>query len=162
MATNVFDLVIILTLALFIYRGARNGLIGEVAGIFALVTGFWAARSWHDALESQLGFIADPTGRVIVACALIFIAVMLAVGILARILKKILSLSFAGGIDELAGAALGLTKGILIWALIIVVLIKLFPDAPFLRDSWMLPYFRKIVALISQWLPPQLAEHLNL
>ena len=160
MGTEIFDLIIIITLALFTLRGISNGLIGEVAGIAALLGGFWAARAWNADLAPYLSFISDPSGQRIAACVIIFIAVMLAIGFIAKILKKIASYSFVGWIDKLGGAILGFAKGLLLWTLLFIVLVNLFHDAPFLRDSRAIPYFQAIIAQIQPWLPPELASKL--
>ncbi len=162
MGQDIFDLVIVLTLVFFTIRGVSNGLVGEVAGIFALVGGFWAAKVWNAQLAPYLDFIASPSWRVIAAYAIIFIVVMLAIGLLARILKKIIAFSFVGWLDKIAGGILGLAKGILIWALIFVVLEKLLGDAPFMRDSRAYPYFQTLVEQIRQWLPEDFAHRLGL
>lgn len=160
MGHDIFDLVIIVTLVFFTLRGASNGFVGEVAGIFSLVGGFWAARAWNGQVAPYLDFIADPGLRSIAACALIFVVVMLAIGLLARILKKIVAFSFVAWADRLAGALLGLCKGLLIWALVFIVLEKLFQDAAFMRDSRALPYFSALIDQIRQWLPPELASRI--
>lgn len=160
MGQDIFDLIIVVTLVLFTIRGVTNGFIGEVAGICSLIGGFWAARAWNAQVAPWLNFISDPSLRSIAACALVFVAVMLAIGLLARILKKVISFSFAAWADRLAGAVLGLAKGLLVWALIFIVLEKLFSDAPFLRDSRALPYFTAIIDQIKQWLPPELASRI--
>lgn len=158
MGPDIFDLVIVITLALFTIRGATDGFVGEVAGIFALIAGFWAARAWNAQLAPYLTFIGNPSWRIAAACAILFLVAMIAIGFLARILKKIMAFSFAAWIDRFAGAILGLVKGVLLWALVIVLLEKLFQDAQFLRESRALPYFDAIIDQFRQWLPPDLAN----
>lgn len=160
MGHDIFDLVVVVTLALFTLRGISNGFIGEIAGIFALLGGFWAARAWNAALSPQLAFISDPGLRPMAACVIIFFAVMLVIGVIARILKKLASFSFVAWADRLCGAILGLIKGIFVWTLIFIVLEKVVPDAQFLRDSRSYPYFNDIIAQIRQWLPPELAARI--
>lgn len=160
MGQDIFDLVIVVTLVFFTLRGIGNGFIGEAAGILSLVGGFWAARTFSGQLSPHLDFISDPSLRYVAACAILFIGVMLAIGLVARILQKVIALSFAAWADRLGGALLGLAKGILLWAIIIVLLEKLFRDAPFMRDSRVLPYLGAIIDQLKQWLPPQLAEHI--
>lgn len=160
MGQDIFDLIIVVTLVFFTLRGARNGFVGEIAGIAALVGGFWAARAWNAQIAPYLDFVSDPSLRVICACVLIFIVVMLAIGLLARLLKKVIAFSFVAWIDRLAGALLGLAKGILIWALLFIIIEKIVGDAQFMRDSRALPYFNAIIDHIRQWLPPDLASRI--
>lgn len=162
MGQDIFDLVIVVTLVFFTLRGVSNGFVGEVAGILSLVGGFWGARTFNGELAPHLDFIADPNLRYIVACVLLFLGAMLVIGLAARLLKKAIALSFAAWIDRLAGAFLGLAKGILIWALIILVLEKLIGDAPFMKESRALPYFTAIIDQIRQMLPDDLARRLGM
>lgn len=161
MGPDIFDLVIVVTLVLATINGAMRGFVGGIVGILSIILGFWAARSWNGQVAPLLTFISDPSLRSITACVLIFIAVMLAMGILARILKKIIAFSFITWLDRFAGALLGLAKGIIIWALILIVLEKLFHDSAFLRESRALPYFHALMQWISQWLPPDIARHIG-
>lgn len=162
MGQDIFDVVVIATILFFALRGLHNGFVGEVAGIFSLFAGFWCARAWHAQLAPYLQFISDPAWRDIGSCVIIFIGAMLCVGILARIIKKIIKFSFAAWLDKLAGLFLGLAKGVLVWALIIIVLDKLFHDAQFMRDSRAIPYFSTIIDHIAKWLPSDFAARAGL
>lgn len=99
-----------------------HGFVGEVAGVVSLVGGFWAAHAYHSLLSPRLTAIADPAWRTIAAYVLIFLAVILVVAVLARLLQKILSFSFVSWADRLAGGLLGLAKGVLLCALALLVL----------------------------------------
>ena len=138
MGQDIFDVLIILTLVAFSIRGFLKGFVAEVAGIVSFVGGFWVAH------------------------VLLFIAVMIVVGIVARILQKILTFSFAGWVDRLTGGALGLTKGLILCSLVLLVLQKLFGNAPFLQNSRALPYFNSLIETIRQGIPPDLLSRLGL
>lgn len=160
MGQVVFDLIILGTLVIFTVRGAISGFVVEIAGIFSLLAAFWAARAWNGEVAGWLDFISDPSLRTIAACVLIFVAVMLLIGFIARLLKKIIAFSFAAWLDRIAGAVLGFVKGVLVWTLVVIVLEKLFYDSPFLKNSQALPYFDVIIDQIRSWLPPDLASRI--
>lgn len=162
MGQDIFDLVVILTLVFFTLRGARVGLVGEVAGVAALVGGFWAARAFNAHLAPHLTFIHGAGSRTLLAWALIFAAVMLGVGLVARLVKKLVAFSFASWADRLAGGVFGLAKGVLIWALVLVVVEKMFQNDAFLRDSRVMPYFHTLVTQLRAWLPPDIAARFGL
>lgn len=162
MGQDIFDLIIILALVYFAGRGFAHGFVGEVAGIVSLVGGFWAARAYHPLLSRHLTAIADPAWRTIAAYVLIFLAVILAVAVLARLLQKILSFSFVSWADRLAGCLLGLAKGVLLCALALLILQKLFHDAPFMQNSRALPYFNALIQQVRGWLPPDMLARLGL
>lgn len=161
MGQDIFDLIVVLILVYFTIRGFLHGFVGEVAGLVSLIGGFWAANACHADLAPHLQFIADPSWRVIAAYILIFVAFIIAVAIIARILQKILSFAFVSWADKLAGGALGLSKGILLCSLVLVFLQKFFHNAPFLQHSRVLPYFNTLMTHIRSWLPPELVSHLT-
>ncbi|MBD5608032.1 MAG: CvpA family protein, partial [Desulfovibrio sp.] len=53
----------------------------------------------------------------------------------------------------------GLTKGALIWALIIIALEKFAPNVEFLRDSRVVPWFAPLVDQLKVWLPATLGGY---
>ena len=162
MGQDIFDLFVVLTLVFFTLRGARVGLVGEVAGVAALVGGFWAARAFHGLVSPHLTFIAGEGWRTLAAYVLVFAAVMLAVGLAARLLKKLVAFSFAAWADRLAGGIFGLAKGVLIWALVLIVAEKLFQNDAFMRDSRVMPYFHALVGQLREWLPPGIVARLGI
>lgn len=162
MGKDIFDLIIISTLAFFTLRGLSNGLIGEIAGICSLVFGFWAASAWNGTLAPYLTFIHDPNWRSIAACVIILVSVMLAIGLLARVMQKIASWSFVGWLNRLGGAILGFVKGVILWALLIIILNAMMPGAQFIREARAFPYFKSIIVQINHWLPPALASRIHL
>ncbi|MCR4665906.1 MAG: CvpA family protein [Desulfovibrio sp.] len=161
MGSDIFDLVVILLLVFFSFRGLHNGFIGEVAGIVALVGGFSCANTFHAKVSTYLDSIANPSMRTIVAYVLIFIAVMLLVAFVARILRKILELSFAKWIDTLAGFFLGLVKGLLLCSLAIVLIQAVFQNAPFLQESHTIPYLTALIEKLKEWMPSDLLGRLG-
>ena len=159
MGYNLLDLAILLTLAFFAIRGVWTGFIEEIAGIVGIFGAFWAARAWNADAAGYLTFISDPGLRPMAASVIIFIAVMILVAVVARALKKLAAFSFIGWLDKLAGFVLGLTKGALIWALIIIALEKFAPNVEFLRDSRVVPWFAPLVDQLKVWLPATLGGY---
>lgn len=162
MGQDIFDLVIILTLVFFTLRGARVGLVGEVAGVVSLLGGFWGARAFHGLVSPHLTFISGEGWRTFAAWGLVFAGIMLAVGLIARLVKKLVAFSFASWADKLAGGVFGLAKGVLIWALVLIVAEKLFQNDAFMRDSRVMPYFHALVGQLREWLPQDIATKLGL
>jgi membrane protein required for colicin V production len=162
MEQDIFDLIVVLTLVFFAGRGYLNGFIEEVAGFASLLGGFWAARLWHPFLAARLNFISEPSWRVIAAYVLIFLAVILLVGILARVLQKILTFSFALWADKTIGLLVGFAKGLLLCALLLMILQKFFSGEPFMRLSRTLPYLDALMQMIRGWLPQELRSGIGL
>ena len=160
MGADIFDLIVVLSLGAYTLSGFFSGFILQFARLFSLLGAFWAMRSWTALLAPHLTFVANPSWRTIAAGVIIFIVVLLAIGIIARLLKKLVAFSFGGWIDKICGALLGFVVGVLFWTLIIIILQKFFPDMEFMRNSRVLPWFDALVDQLRQWLPPDLAEYL--
>ena len=129
MGQDIFDVIIVLVLTAFAARGFWTGFVGEVAGLISIVGGFWVSHHFHTVLAPHLTFITEPAWRNIASYVLLFLGVLIAVGLLARLLQKLLAFSFVGWIDKLTGGLLGLAKGVLLCAVVLLLLQKLFGDA---------------------------------
>lgn len=162
MGQDIFDVIVVLVLVFFTLRGFWNGFVGEVAGLVSLVGGFWAAHNFHPLLSEYLTFISEPAWRQLAAYVLIFVATLILVAVLARILQKVLSFSFVAWVDRLAGGILGLAKGLLLCSIVLLVLQKLMGNMAFLQNSRALPYFTSLIEQIRAWLPPDVLSWLNI
>ncbi len=159
---NYLDILLICILGLFALRGVFQGFIAEAAGLISLLGGFWCAYHFYPQLAPSLTFVQESAWRQIIAYALIFLAVFIVVGIIARLLQKILSLSFMVWLDKLAGLALGLLKGLVICALLLIAIKTFLDDAPFLQKSTIVPYLKGIIEYLYALLPPDLFRKFGL
>ncbi len=155
MPLNYFDMVIIFLLLLFMLRGLVRGFVAEVAGLISIVGGIWMAYQFHTIVAAKLTFL-DPAWRHMAAYALIFVAVMIAVGLIARFLQKVLNLVFATWIDRIAGSLFGLAKGMLIGSVLLVLLQTFVPDAQFMKQSFTMPHLENFVKYVKSLLPQDL------
>jgi membrane protein required for colicin V production len=162
MGQDIFDLLVVLVLVFFAGRGFFHGFVEEAAGLLSLLGGFWAARTWHSWLAGHLAFINEPLWRSMAAYALIFFAVIVFVGLLARLLQKILVFSFVAWADKAAGAFVGLAKGLILCALFLLVLQKFFYNEPFIKNSRTIPYLSALTEQAQNWLPQELRARVGL
>ena len=88
MGQDIFDVIIVLVLTAFAARGFWTGFVGEVAGLISIVGGFWVSHHFHTVLAPHLTFITEPAWRNIASYVLLFLGVLIAVGLLARLLQS--------------------------------------------------------------------------
>ncbi|MDR1856145.1 MAG: CvpA family protein [Desulfovibrio sp.] len=162
MGQDIFDLAIILTMVFFVMRGYFNGFFGEVAGIVSIVGGLGAAHGFSDRLAPRLTAITDPGLQNIAAYVVIFLGVLIAVAVTARILQRVVTFSFAAGADRVCGAGVGFVKGTILCALTLMVLRKFFMESAFMKQSRVLPYFNTVIEQLRTWLPPDLLTRVGM
>ncbi|HDL19583.1 MAG TPA: CvpA family protein [Bacteroidetes bacterium] len=125
---NLFDLVILAVLAIFVFNGFRCGFLREIAGLIGIVVAFILAVRFMNDLSVIASYYLGMSPRVAVAvtAVAIFIFVLIAFILLSKILRKLMELATLGWIDRLLGSLLGLLKGGLIVS-ILALIISLVP-----------------------------------
>ncbi len=145
---NALDIIIFITLTFFVYRGAQNGLIGELlgmtgwllAGLLALRFGGWAAHRINGYLHLS-ATAADLLG---------FVAMLLAVRILFQLtlvgIKKTVDGKTHDAMNKLLGAVIGFVKGAFLVS-IFVLAISYMPLGEKVKDyqnrSALFPHMKK-------------------
>lgn len=162
MGQDIFDTAIILLLAFFTIRGWLNGFVGEIAAIVSLIGGFWAAHTFHKDLAPQLTFVSDPLWQNMGAYIIIFVAVIIAVAVVAKLFQRILSFAFITWADRVFGAMLGLAKGLILCTIAFVVINKFFATAEFFQQSRVRPYFASFIEQVRTHLPPDVVKRFSL
>ena len=118
---NTIDIIIIIPLIWFGYKGLRNGLIIEAASLIALLIGIYGAYLFSgvtaEFLINNLNLETEYIG--LVSFALTFIIIVIAVHLLAKLLKKIVSAISLGFADKIFGLIFSVAK----WAFILSVLL---------------------------------------
>lgn len=109
------DIIILVILAYALFVGFRSGLIMQLSTLLAVAGGIWGAIHFSDQVELWLNDqveLGTLTGSV--AFALTFLAVLIAVNLIGRMLTKGLDVAMLGLPNKLAGAVLSGLKYTLI------------------------------------------------
>lgn len=163
---TIFDVVLLLILAGFVFYGLFFGLIKTLGSIIGVIIGaFIASRYYLVAFDfvGDLAFGFDNIGKV-VSFIILFTLVNRLVGLLFAILDKAFNIisiiPFLKTINRLAGAALGFIEGGLVIGLILYVAAKYsFLPSVFgvwLTNSQIAPFLLKFVNLLLPFLPEAL------
>ena len=124
---NLYDVVVVVLVALFAWRGMRAGLVGELAAWVALVVGLALAFRFDGRVGGWFGHLhaLDPEWRRILG----FVAILVVVEIVARFAAGALSRLLAhtplvGSLNRLGGLALGaLLALVFVWLLTVTLLL---------------------------------------
>jgi len=123
---NLLDIIILIPVAIFVFRGLKKGLIVEVASLLALFLGVYLGIHLSDyvsgLLVKHLGFNANYTSAV--AFLLIFIAVLILMRIIAVSLGKMIDITPAGFVNKFLGAVFSVLKVLLLISLVFYVINK--------------------------------------
>ena len=158
---NVLDIIIIIPLVFGAFKGFRKGLLMELVSLLALllavIASFYFMQRGVILLTPYLG--NDNSLLPVFSFVIIFIAVLMGVFYLGRILKKILDVTLLGSIDDVAGAILGFLK----WGLVFSVFLWLFDKGGILlpesltNGSVLFPYIvvyaPNLLAVVTDVLP---------
>ena len=108
---NWLDIVIIVLIAIPTLIGLKIGIIKAALSLAGVILGTILAGHYYAALAEQLTFISQANLAKIAAFAIILIGVMLIAGVLAAVLKWIVSAVMLGWVNRLGGAIFGFLLG---------------------------------------------------
>lgn len=133
---------IVAVLIVSVAQAASAGFFQEVFGVAGLVFGYLlAAWQYRQLAEHFAPYLKSPWFGEITAFLVIFIAVMVAAGIIGRIARWLMKEAGLSFVDRLLGAALGLLRGCLIVAVVLMSMAAFAPTSKWLEGSKAAPYF---------------------
>jgi membrane protein required for colicin V production len=148
------DWIICAVVLLNVITAAMQGFFSEALTMAGLVVGYivaaWQYRSLALWLES---FLKNEWLAEILGFLIIFFAIVLLFGIAARIARWVMKESGLSGFDRFLGAILGLLKGGLMVAVILMGMTAFEPTSKLLQSSQLAPYFL-IAGRAAIWLAP--------
>ena len=157
---NGFDIVLLVLACVLVLVGMVKGLVRILIGIAALVFAFALAARYHQPLADRMGGMeigAEPA--MLISWVLIFIGVMLAGGVIAFLVRRLLKAAMLSWADRLAGAALGLVAATLAAGLLVLPVIAYSPGGErVLRGSVLAPYVTVVADLATNLVPDDLSE----
>jgi membrane protein required for colicin V production len=144
---HAFDIIFGLIAAIFVIVGIRRGFIDEVMRLVAVVAGFICGLLFYRQLAPKLDFLAlSPNVTGVIAFLAVFFACVIAIFLVGKIIKKVVTLTMLGWLDRLCGGAVGAVKAFF-FGWVFVIAVSALPGAsaaPFFRDS---PVFSFFVAI---------------
>ena len=151
---NTLDIIIIVLIAVPGLRGLYRGLLEELTALAAVILGvIFANKYYYDVAPLVEKVFSDPKIVGILAYALVFSCVVLVVTVFGKLLRKVLSVTFAGWLDHLAGCLLGAGVGLVLSCLAYMVINHFSPQADLLRNSQLVPYLEQAVQWGREMLP---------
>ena len=160
-ATDWVLLAIVAVSALF---GLMRGFVGVAASLAAWVLAGWAAFRFGGELALMLARDGEPSaGQMFSGYALSFIGVLVVVGLVGWLVRKLVQSVGLSGLDRMLGLVLGIARGAFV-ACVLVLLAGLteMPREPEWQRSQVVPVFVPGAQWMRVWLPEWAAEHVDL
>ncbi len=151
---NVADLIILVALLLSVIQAASSGFFQEAFGIAGLVFGYVLAAWQYEQLAGHFAaYMSSKWLGEIVAFLAIFFGAMILAGILGKIVRWIVKEAGLSVVDRFFGGVLGLLRGCLLIAIVLVSMTAFTPTSRWLQNSALAPYFL-VVGRAAIWVAP--------
>jgi membrane protein required for colicin V production len=151
---NIADLIIVLVLLVSVTQAAISGFFQEAFAIAGAVFGYIVAAWQYQRLAGYMAaYVSSRWLAEIVAFLLIFCLVLILAGILGRTVRWLLKEVGLSGIDRFMGALLGLVRGSLLVAIVLLSVTAFTPNSRWLQGSGLAPYFL-VVGRAAIWVAP--------
>lgn len=151
---TIADWMICAVMLLNVIAAAAQGFFSEILTVGGLVVGYlvaaWKYRSLAEWFET---FLKNPWLADVLGFLIIFFATMLLFGIAARLARWIMKEAGLSAFDRFLGAVVGLLKGGLMVAVILMCMTAFQPASKLLQNSQLAPYFL-VVGRAAIWLAP--------
>lgn len=151
---NGFDVLVLVIIAFCMIRGYFKGLTREISGIIGVVVGFYGANTYYQLLTPYLEtLIKTPAARSLICFFVLFCGILILIGLLAALIRKVLSLVFLGWVDRSFGLVFGTAKGGLIVSVLFIMMMTFIPDnGQFLSGSKTAPYVSRVANAMTLFL----------
>jgi membrane protein required for colicin V production len=148
------DWMICLIVLLNVVTAAMQGFFSEALTLAGLVVGYMvAAWQYRNLAEWLERFLKNDWLAEILGFLIIFFAVVILFGIAAGIARWVMKKSGLSGLDRFLGGLLGLAKGGLMVAVILMCMTAFAPTSKLLVNSQLAPYFL-VLGQAAKWLAP--------
>jgi len=152
---NYFDYILIAIVGLSMVLSLWRGFVREIISLIGLVAAFLIASRVSASAGSFLGqWISNGTLADIAGFGLVFVIIMLLVGIIGAIIRKLVDLADLTATDRTLGVFFGLARGLMLIALCFLVYTSYTkPDASWLKKSLLAPYAISLGDLLGKAIP---------
>jgi len=163
---NLFDYIVIIPVSWGIYKGFSKGIVIEIVSLLALLVGVYIAVRFSGYAETSLAEHTSINGNTLslTAFALTFIATLIGIFFLGKLLDKVVKTSSLDIINRILGASVGGLKFLLLVSVVIYALNSMAKDQKFLSgetrsESYTYLYVEKLAPMIYPYLKNAAEKH---
>jgi membrane protein required for colicin V production len=158
------DLMLLAVIGISMLFGVMRGFVGVLASLLAWVLAGWASFHFGARIALLLagGHGAPSAGQMLAGYGLSFLCVLLVVGIVGWIVRKLVQAVGLSGIDRILGLALGAVRGGFVACLLVLLMgFTAMPREPGWRESQVVPVLLPGAQLLRGLLPPWAARRVD-
>jgi membrane protein required for colicin V production len=153
-AMTAADWIIVAVIVMSVIQAAISGFFHEAFGIAGLVFGYLLAAWNYQRLAARFApHLKSMWLGEIAAFLIIFLAVLFVAGVAGRITRHIVKAAGLSFVDRVLGGALGLLRGSLVVAVVLMSMAAFMPTSTWLEGSELAPYFL-VVGRAAIWVAP--------
>jgi len=148
------DWLIVAVILLNAVFAAVHGFFAEALSMAGLVVGYIVAAWQYPRLAAWfMSFLKSELLAEVLGFLIIFFAVLILFGIAGRVARKLMKEAGLSGFDRFLGSLLGVVKGGLVVAVVLMGLTAFTPTSQMLEKSELAPYFL-VVGRAAIWVAP--------
>jgi membrane protein required for colicin V production len=148
------DWLIVFVVVLNVVLAAMHGFFAEALSMAGLVVGYIVAAWQYQRLAKWfMSFLKSELLAQIFGFLIIFFVILFVFSIAGRIARKLMKAAGLSGFDRFLGALLGLLKGALVVAVVLMGMTAFTPTSKMLEKSELAPYFL-VAGRAAIWIAP--------
>ena len=148
------DWMILVVILASIIQAIRAGFFREAFGVVGLVLGYLLAAWKYGSLAGWLeSFLRSQAFSEVAGFLIIFLAVTILASLAGRVARWAVKESGLSFLDRILGGALGLVRGCLVVAVVLMAMTAFSPASQWLQDSRLAPYFL-VAGRAAIWVAP--------
>ncbi|MCM2335418.1 MAG: CvpA family protein [Pseudomonas sp.] len=157
------DWVVLAIVAASALFGLMRGFVGMLVSLVAWLLSGWVAFRFGGEVGRALAGTGEPSaGQVFAGYALSFIVVMVVVGAVGWLVRKLVASTGLGGMDRLLGLGIGVARGAFVaCALVLLLGLTSLPREPEWQSSRVVPVFVPGALWLRAWLPDWVAARVD-
>ncbi|MFT4114185.1 CvpA family protein [Silvibacterium sp.] len=156
------DWVIVVILVVSILSAAKKGFFLEVFSLAGVILGLLFASWNYQKLVPWFGrWIVNAAADQALSFIAIALGVMIAAGLIGRLIRWSVHSVGLGWADRLVGAAFGLVKGCALVTVAVLAVAAFLPQATWFRESRLIPYFLSAAHQASIVTPTEFGERIR-
>lgn len=158
---SALDWVFVVILVGSVLIGALRGLVFEVLSLISWVLAFFAARLWGAEVGMWLPMQEMDEGvRIAAGLVIVFVVAIFALGLVIRIIGKLVQFVGLRPFDRTLGALFGALRGVLLLVLIaLVFMLTSMRESQIWNTSVFAPHLVSAVSVLRPWMPQEMGRH---